>query len=852
MKSLNDFIKEPEKFEAHIKKDVNSQNISRELLEEHIDRTEKYFDILWKEKNIEKILRNFQKEIGIELSKEGYLFWIDTVKSIPFFHDLGKINPEFQHVLMKNEKINSKDRKLVRLIKSHHSILSAIFYLDYFLNEMEKYNLENEEEYLKVCILSQSYIISRHHSHLCSYKDYMENLLLKEGYQLLNLLNEKGIDSYIPTIELSIKEIKQLFREIKSYKKRIDSSKYTYLYFYTKLIYSLLVASDYYATSEFMNGVEIKDLGHLDDFGKWQTIFENTKLMKGIREYQKGQYPKSKDEIEKETNINVLRTEMLCDAEEVMKKDHESSLFYLEAPTGSGKSNTAIDLTFKLMEKNHSLKKVYYIYPFNTLVEQNINSLRKIFGDHEEIMDKIVVLNSLTPIKTNPDEKESGEYYQKALLNKQFLNYPFILSTHVTLFHTLFGYDKESVFGFHQLCNSVIVLDEIQSYKNSLWGEIIHFLKAAAHLLNIKIIIMSATLPNLDVLSEKMEPAVRLLPDSRKYFEHPCFKDRVKVSYEFLDQNDENIEEVLIFHMKKQVSNGKKVLVEFIKKKTAAAFFHKLKNDDEIADFVEYMSGDDSILERNRILKNISETSGPIILIATQVIEAGVDIDMDIGYKNISKLDSEEQFMGRINRSCLKKDSIVYFFKIDDSKSIYKEEVRVNPQFTLEEESIRENLLDKDFEKYYKKILAELQMNYKNTVSGLEEFLKEKVAKMDFPAVSEKMQLIPDNDWSMSVYLSRTLIFEDGSSLDGSEIWNEYKQLLTDNSLDYAEQKIKLSKVTSKMNYFIYQIKRNPDLIYEDCIGELFYIEDGEKYFENDKLNREKVQGEIGDFVDFI
>ena len=104
----------------------------------------------------------------------------------------------------------------------------------------------------------------------------------------------------------------------------------------------------------------------------------------------------------------------------------------------------------------------------------------------------------------------------------------------------------------------------------------------------------------------------------------------------------------------------------------------------------------------------------------------------------------------------------------------------------------------------------------------------------------------------MSVYLSRTLTLEDSSSLDGSEIWNEYKQLLTDNSLDYAEQKIKLSKVTSKMNYFIYQIKRNPDLIYEDCIGELFYIEDGEKYFENGKLNREKVQGEIGDFVDFI
>lgn len=63
----------------------------------------------------------------------------------------------------------------------------------------------------------------------------------------------------------------------------------------------------------------------------------------------------------------------------------------------------------------------------------------------------------------------------------------------MTWFKTLFGHEKEDVFAFHQLCNSVIVLDEIQSYKNALWSEIITFLKGYAKLLNMKIIIMSAT-----------------------------------------------------------------------------------------------------------------------------------------------------------------------------------------------------------------------------------------------------------------------------------------------------------------------------------------------------------------------
>ena len=54
------------------------------------------------------------------------------------------------------------------------------------------------------------------------------------------------------------------------------------------------------------------------------------------------------------------------------------------------------------------------------------------------------------------------------------------------------------------------------------------------------------------------------------------------------------------------------------------------------------------------------------------------------------------------------------------------------------------------------------------------------------------------------------------------------------------------------MNYFIYQIKKNSDLIYDEQIGDIVYIENGEKYFENNKLNRKKIQGEIGEFVDFI
>ena len=73
-------------------------------------------------------------------------------------------------------------------------------------------------------------------------------------------------------------------------------------------------------------------------------------------------------------------------------------------------------------------------------------------------------------------------------------------------------------------------MDEIQSYRNEIWGEIITFLTELTAFLRMKVIIMSATLPDLEILKEKSEQAARLILNRKKYFEHPCFKERVKIT----------------------------------------------------------------------------------------------------------------------------------------------------------------------------------------------------------------------------------------------------------------------------------------------------------------------------------
>ena len=117
------------------------------------------------------------------------------------------------------------------------------------------------------------------------------------------------------------------------------------------------------------------------------------------------------------------------------------------------------------------------------------------------------------------------------------------------------------------MSHSVIVLDEIQSYKNDIWSEIISFLKGFANLMHMKIVIMSATLPNLEVLTNNKMETVRLIEHREKYFNHKKFAKRVQADYSLLGYKI--TKEELQEHVLAQAQDGKKILIEFIKKKSA-------------------------------------------------------------------------------------------------------------------------------------------------------------------------------------------------------------------------------------------------------------------------------------------
>ena len=847
---------------AHFKENEKGEKIHDETLKEHLELTLDYFYKMVEDKHLENIIQNFESELLKNFSNTAKDLFREFLANAIYMHDVGKSNPNFQYYKMKNnESFQSLDNK-----KTEHSLFSSIMYFNSYCGKIVD-NVEGEERNLLLLILMiNSYAIARHHGYLKDFFEFYENgfpKAYKEAKEISKIqennfyMNYKGEFKRLKLINnlQKLERKNQLFNflEEKETWKSVD------LYIYSRFVFSLIVSSDFYATSEYETGKKIDDLGFLDKVEKFRESYDKTKVSKSIKEYRDFKTGLTNKCPFKENDINLLRSEIFLESEKNLLEGlkEKTDIFFLEAPTGSGKTNSSINLVLTALEKDKSLNKLFYIFPFNTLVEQTKVSLDEVFGD-DELKGKISIVNSITAM-TERFKEDNKVDYEKTLLARQFLHYPITLSTHVNLFSYLFGLNRDSVFPLTQLANSVVIIDEVQSYKNSIWTEIIIFLKKYSKLLNIKFIIMSATLPDLRELSNEKNGFKMLINNREKYFESPLFKNRVEVDYSLLDK-ELDLESLLEDITPTLEEDNKKIVVEFIKKKSALEFYEMLKNVEyELGKEVLLITGDDNRAERKRIINKVKgldnqgnkleNHNNNIILVATQVIEAGVDIDMDYGFKDISILDSEEQFLGRINRSCKKKGAKVYFFNIDDASNIYKNDLRKIKELTIENDEIREILKNKDFSLFYKKVMDYLtKQNQRLDAENINDFRENSIKKLNYINVYDRMKLIDERN-QFSVFLNREIYDLSGECLNGEEIWNEYKELIKDKDMKYAEKQVKLSEHREKMDYFIYTVSKI-NFSYNDSIGDLTYVEDGEKFFTNGKFNPSAVDG--FDSIEFL
>jgi len=778
-----------------------------ETLPEHLECTKKYLEKIVEVKELEPLIDGLMDSIDPKHSKLIKEMFYNAI----YLHDLGKMNPCFQSKKMGNLLFKEYDG----CSDSSHSFGGVIYFVDYYKAIIEKIEEDNDYYRLIYILYNFSYHISKHHGRLGKIEEY--------------LCDKRDEHSDFENVKKDIR----LYLE----------SKFEF-YILNKLLFSLLVSSDYYATSEYMAKLPIDNFGTFSQTQKKSLHKKFDGFLEGFGEAK---------------GINKLRDEIFKEAEFNLLQNLDKHIYYLEAPTGSGKTITSINLALKLLNSDERLNKLFYIFPFNTLVEQTKSVFDDIFGDDL----KIETINSISPIELEKSQEESESNYTKSYINRLFFHSEAIITTHVALFNILFGTSKEDNFPLWQLANSVIILDEIQSYNNNLWWYMVEFFDKYAELLNMKIIIMSATLPKLDFFLEKKSNFVDLIRPQKRdnFFTNEYFSKRVEVDFELLKEGEISLERLEEFFDEVK-DNSQKILFEFIKKQSAREFYEQISKSYEN---VYELSGDDNKAYRQYVI-NKSKEDNPIIIVATQVIEAGVDMDMDLGFKDISTLDSEEQFMGRINRSCKKSGSKVYFFNKDDVAKIYRGDNRLG--FDLTQEKYQTVLRDKNYSQYYQEVLEVIQKNglrYESGVNTNIDNFSALLYKLDYTNISKTMTLI--NSQNMTLFFpfkidleiySGVKEFEDerienyltDGLFDGEKVWESFKSL---NDIEgFSQKKYEQSYINSLMQFFTFNLikyregQKPNHYSYE--FGGFFYISNYNDFIEDGKFNREAFQEYTGGY----
>lgn len=760
-----------------------------ETLLAHSKLTLRYYEIYCEHKGIDEIVQGLIASCGLrgEEAQTVHLMFLYAI----YLHDAGKINPRYQYEVLKNESFRS-DCRLAR--NSRHALASAYIYIDH----MYKHLFNNPPAAVQKCLAAFAYCICKHHGKLDNGHDFSNLEAWDERYY------HSELDSDI------FEYVRYYMQEYEVIEQPVN------FYILCRLLYALITGCDYCATQEFMTGLAMQPVVIPNGGESLKHRYDDSSICRSIRQYQQDPKAFSGDP------INVLRNELFLETERNLLDKPEAHIYYLEAPTGAGKTNMAINLTLRILDMDPKINNVFYIFPFNTLVEQTEKTMRPYFGE------QLAVINSITPVVMGKDDREDN--YEAAWLDHIFNNYAVVLTSHVNFFNALFGCGRAQCFPLLKLCHSVVILDEIQSYKNSIWREIISFLQSYAEQLHIKIIIMSATLPQLDRLLRRVDAQfATLVADPQKYYRHPLFQNRVRQDFSLLEKGkitlEELKEEVLRF-------SDKRVLVEFIKKKTAREFYELCKEDCNAV----LLTGDDNAARRDKVIQRI-KSGEKLMLIATQVIEAGVDIDMEIGFKDISLPDSEEQFMGRINRSCLNTEAAVaYFFDLDDALFIYRGDARL--RYSIADPVIRQNLQEKRFNEIYNRVFADLiartnKANEKNLAN-----LDINCAQLNCKELEEQMRLIERN-WQLFI----PYVWEE---LDGYQVWEEFKALGSNKEMGYARRMVEYSNLAPKMSYFTFTVFRDQIPAGAEEYGGYYFIEGGERFVEDGVLDREALEKYYG------
>ena len=382
--------------------------------------------------------------------------------------------------------------------------------------------------------------------------------------------------------------------------------------FFTRMLYSCLVDADFLDTETFMAG-KVQERGGGDPIEV---------LGDKLQAHVSGWFPPK-------TELNRERCAML---ERCMEQGERQppGLYTLTIPTGGGK--TTASLAFALCHaRTHGLRRLIYVIPYTSIIEQNAQVFRDILGEKN-------VLEHHSGVLYDIDDEARPENARLARATENW-DMPVVVTTAVQFFESLFANRSSQCRKLHNLAQSVIIFDEAQMLPVPYLRPCVYAIAQLVKGYGASAVLCTATQPALDGIFREFlpdRPAVELCPREmfhQEIFQRVTFRREGKLSWETVAE---------------RIGGQKQALCVVNSRKSAQTVYGLLDKEGAF-----HLSTLMYPAHRKAMLKEIRarlKDGLPCRVVSTSLIEAGVDVDFPSVFREEAGLDSILQAAGRCNR----------------------------------------------------------------------------------------------------------------------------------------------------------------------------------------------------------
>lgn len=486
--------------------------------------------------------------------------------------------------------------------------------------------------------------------------------------------------------------------------------------FLTRYLFSCLVDADSTDTAEFCRSTEV--------VRKLQADFEKCleKINVQLQAF--------------EVKTELQKTRSLLQEQAYRNSTKDAHIYLINMPTGSGKTlaSAKIALQRAIAKKK---KRIIYVIPYNSIIDQTAEVFEKLFGNNLEILRHQSTFSYDEKVDLNEDYREAAK------IAVENWDAPFIITTAVQFFESIYSNKRGKLRKLHNMADSILIFDEAHMMPQDYLQPCLQGIAYITKYLNSEAVFLTATMPDFEKLLKLYAPAnnriENLIKDKTLFekFQKCQYINMGKVSPEGLLAKSEKYPSRLIIVNKKknarqlfQMCTGRKYhlstyMTAYDRQKVLQAIREELKSLDE--DFP-----DGNIPEERRIT-----------IISTSLIEAGVDLDVYTVFRELNGLDSILQSGGRCNREGKRDKGEVFVFEFENEAQ--NDKMNITQRLLAEYKDISQ---PECIEEYYEEVFFLKQENIqKNTM----HIKCRSFENLPFQTYAEQFELIPDRTCSIVV-----------------------------------------------------------------------------------------------------